>query len=74
MTFKDWLGLSGRTPKGIALELGVTYQAVNNWLRGVTVPRSTRIAKLEAMSGGLVTARSFQVEESHHGEINRVAQ
>ena len=74
MTFRDWLSLSGRKPKEIALELGVSYQAVNHWIRGITVPRGKRLIALENMSGGLVTARSFGLQGENDGEPNRVAQ
>jgi transcriptional regulator with XRE-family HTH domain len=73
--FQDWLRLSGRSTKEIALELGVSYQAVNHWIRGVSIPRSTRLARLEDMSGGLVTAKSFaRCEGVGDAEANCVAQ
>ena len=66
-----WLDESGRSVASLALEVGVTSQAVYMWCRGSRVPSGAHIAKIEELSSGQVTARSFV--EVMSNEADRVA-
>ena len=59
MTLFDWLESTGTRASEIALQLGVSRQVVYAWMRGDHYPSVENLAKLEALSSGLVTASSF---------------
>ena len=56
---KAWMQASGRTPKSLAEELGVSPQAVYYWLSATWSPSLGMIARLDTLSDGRVTARDF---------------
>jgi transcriptional regulator with XRE-family HTH domain len=58
-TFSFWLKASGMSVRSLAEVLGVSRASVYKWLSGEMLPTATNLVKLEALSGGVVTARSF---------------
>ena len=58
-TLQAWLDDAEMEPHELALLLRVSRQAVHQWLSGQTLPSAEMLAKLEEVSDGRVTARSF---------------
>ena len=56
---KTWMEERGLTPKELARTLGVSRQAVQLWIQGNSFPSTRRLAQLEELSEGRITARSF---------------
>lgn len=54
MTLEDYLDDQDMTQREFAELLGVTHQAVNQWLRGRRFPRRELIVKIEKITGGKV--------------------
>lgn len=63
MSLQEWLRYVGRRVPWLASELGVSRQAVYQWLDGRSAPRAEHLAKIESMSAGRVTARTFRGTE-----------
>jgi hypothetical protein len=58
-SFNRWLAESGWTITQMAELLGVSRQAVHAWKQGASKPSAEALAKLEVLSHGKVSARSF---------------
>lgn len=58
-TFAAWLKASEMSAQSLAEALGVSRAVVYKWLAGECMPSASTLIKLEAMSGGRITARSF---------------
>jgi predicted transcriptional regulator len=58
-TFSHWLRYSGMSVRSLAEVLGVSRASVYKWLAGEMLPTASNLVKLEALSKGAVTARSF---------------
>ena len=59
MNLHDWMWRSDLEAVEVAKSLGVSRQAVNQWLSGATRPSAETLAKLEELTDGAVTARDF---------------
>lgn len=66
-TFGAWLRSSGMSVQSLSEVLGVSRTSVYKWLSGDMLPSAATLVKLEALSGGVVTARSF-VREAQGGK------
>ena len=58
-TFSTWLKSSGMSVQSLAEVLGVSRASVYCWMNGRMMPSAATLVKLEALSHGNVTARSF---------------
>lgn len=70
VALRAWMDDHGHSPKCLAQKLQVTRQAVSAWLHGSRIPRGKHIARLERLSGGLLSAGTFYravAEEVSHG-------
>lgn len=70
-TFRVWLKQSGLSAQALAETLGVSRAAIYKWIAGDCLPSATMLVKLEALSQGAVTARSF-VRQGVQGGPNDV--
>ncbi len=64
MALAKWLSEKDVTASKLALEIGVTRQAVSSWVRGDCLPSAQNLAAIENYTNGAVTARSFFMEAS----------
>ena len=62
VTFAHWLNNVSVTQ--LARDLGVSRQAIYNWARGDHLPAAATLQRLEEISNGKVTARSFPRQEA----------
>jgi len=60
VSLQEWLRYIGRRVPWLAQELGVTKQAVYQWIDGRSAPRAVHLARIEKMSAGRVTASTFR--------------
>lgn len=58
-SFPVWLKGSGMSAQTLAEALGVSRAAIYKWISGECLPSAATLVKLEALSGGKITARSF---------------
>ena len=58
-SFRSWLDGSGMSVQSLSEVLAVSRASVYKWLAGEMLPSAATLVKLEALSGGIVTARSF---------------
>lgn len=58
-SFGVWLRQSGYSAQELALALGVSRAVIYKWISGDCSPSAATLAKLEALSQGKITARSF---------------
>lgn len=58
-SFPIWLKSSGMSAQSLAAALGVSRAVIYKWISGECLPSAATLVKLEALSGGKVTARSF---------------
>lgn len=63
-TFRAWLESSGTPVQELAEVLGVSRASVYKWLSGEMLPSAATLVKIETLSGGTVTARSFTRSET----------
>lgn len=68
MTLHDWMWASDKEAVEVAGILGVSRQAVHQWLSGATRPSAAVLAKIEDMTDGAVTARDFVEVRDARGE------
>jgi len=64
MHLKDYLSDQNMTQAEFAELLGVTHQAVNQWLRGRRFPRRELVVKIEKITGGNVKPSDWYVSNS----------
>ena len=55
----DWIREQGMTHAEFARQLRVTRAAVNAWCRGVYFPSAWSLSRIEELTDGEVTAKSF---------------
>ena len=67
-SFSVWLKQSGLSAQSLAEALGVSRSAIYKWISGECLPSATILVRLEAMSQGKVTARSFVRQDEQGGE------
>lgn len=60
MSLHEWLRYIGRRVPWLARELGVTKQAVYQWIDGRSAPRAAHLARIEKLSAGRVTASTLR--------------
>ena len=58
-SFSVWLSQSGMSVQDLSEALGVSRAAIYKWINSENMPSAALLVKLEALSGGKVTARSF---------------
>lgn len=56
---KQWMEERGLSLSELARTLGVSRQAVQQWVKGSSYPSTPVLAQLEKISEGRITARSF---------------
>jgi transcriptional regulator with XRE-family HTH domain len=66
-TFAVWLKQSGLSAQDLAEALGVSRAVIYKWISGGCLPSAQTLVKLEALSQGKVTARSFARQDGHGG-------
>src|SRR3954468_6832262 len=59
MTLAEFLRASGLSQRALARRLDVSDSTVSKWLHGRILPDARRLAELERLSGGQVTAADF---------------
>lgn len=59
MDLHTWLETKGMTTKELADLIGVTYQAAWAWRKRQKYPSGRRLAQIEALTRGKVSARSW---------------
>lgn len=57
--FREWVFAVYGTRGSAAKALGVTETSITRYMSGARFPRPPILARIEALSGGAVTARSF---------------
>lgn len=67
-SFSVWLSQSGYSVQSLAEVLGVSRSAIYQWLAGSCLPSAAMLVKLEALSSGVVTARSFTRQSPQGGQ------
>ena len=67
-SFAAWLSQSGLSVQDLSEALGVSRAAIYKWIHGENLPSAALLVKLEAMSGGKVTARSFVRQGQQGGQ------
>lgn len=67
-TFSVWLKGSGLSVQDLAEALGVSRAAIYKWISGECLPSAQTLVKLEALSVGKVTARSFVRQGGQGGQ------
>lgn len=67
-TFAVWLKGSGLSAQDLAEALGVSRAAIYKWIGGECMPSAATLIKLEAISQGKITARSFARQSVQGGE------
>lgn len=67
-SFSVWLKQSGLSAQSLAEALGVSRSAIYKWISGECLPSASILVRLEAMSQGRVTARSFVRQDEQGGE------
>lgn len=59
MTLKEYLSEHNQTAAGFAAQHGFPQSTFYKWFYGLRQPRLEHMAKIEAATNGLVTARDF---------------
>jgi hypothetical protein len=67
-TFAVWLKQSGMSAQDLAEALGVSRAAIYKWISGECLPSAAMLARLEALSQGKLTARSFVRQGAQGGQ------
>lgn len=67
-TFAVWLKGSGLSVQDLAEAIGVSRAVIYKWINGDCLPSAQTLAKLEALSQGKITARSFTRQDGQGGQ------
>lgn len=67
-TFAIWRRQSGMSVQRLAEVLGVSRTAIYKWISGECLPSAQMLIRLEALSGGKLTARSFSRQAGQGGQ------
>lgn len=67
-SFSVWLSQSGMSVQDLSEVLGVSRTAIYNWINSENLPSAAILIKLEALSHGKVTARSFVRQDTQGGQ------
>lgn len=67
-SFSVWLSQSGMSVQDLSEVLDVSRTAIYKWINGENLPSAAVLIKLEALSQGKVTARSFVRSEGQGGQ------
>lgn len=59
MKLHEFLSVRGQTQRAFSLSIGVTQQAVSQWLRGFSTPRPEQMQKIVEVTNGAVTPNDF---------------
>jgi transcriptional regulator with XRE-family HTH domain len=62
-SFSVWLSQSGMSVQDLSEVLDVSRAAIYKWINGENLPSAATLIKLEALSQGKVTARSFSRQD-----------
>ena len=65
MTLREWMRTTSTTPAALAARLGVHLVTVYGWAAGTKRPSFHKMALLEDLTGGQVTARTIAQEANH---------
>jgi len=64
MTLQEWRKANGVSKYRLAKDLDVHWQTVHRWEQGVHAPRNDELKRIEALTGGRVTAADFKVRSA----------
>ncbi len=67
-TFAVWLKHSGMSAQDLAEAISVSRAVIYKWINGECLPSAQTLAKLEALSQGKITARSFTRQDGQGGQ------